>query len=501
MSFFYSNNSLISCIKNLFVWDTITRNWTAVGSTYTWAYSKGNITWPASGTTNTAIFNGPAGIVPIQSTGVAANSLQFLVSNYIISGGTLTLNGTTPTINTVGDATISATINGTSGLNKVGAGTLILSGTNSYTGNSSVSAGTLQFGNGGTGGTVPSGNISLSQTGNVAFNYSNNRTINNTFTLTSDSSIGGILKSGTGTLTLQGTQHVRAVATTPGSGSLLIVGTLTLGRSTSETYDSSITAAASTAITITGSVAKSTTSGGSFLYKFGGGTLYLGNATGVAFSELIASGGALDIVGSLQATLKGKRILFYAGVDPVLQANGSYTPAALGDSQNNVGWFTSTSDGGFAARSGPLTVNIASGTTLTYRTSFPPNTQAGFIASGRTLVFGSETSDNVVTLQNPLNLAGGTQTIKVVGNANPNNAAVLAGVISNGGIIKTGTGMLTLNGNNAYSGNTTVNAGTLKAGNANAFGTGSVTVNSGATLDRAGFNITNTIINNGGTVI
>jgi hypothetical protein len=52
-----------------------------------------------------------------------------------------------------------------------------------------------------------------------------------------------------------------------------------------------------------------------------------------------------------------------------------------------------------------------------------------------------------------------------------------------------------------YTGGTTINAGTLTLGNITALGTGSVTVNAGATLNRGGFAIANTIINNGGTVI
>jgi outer membrane autotransporter protein len=60
-----------------------------------------------------------------------------------------------------------------------------------------------------------------------------------------------------------------------------------------------------------------------------------------------------------------------------------------------------------------------------------------------------------------------------------------------GGLIKIGTGTLTLSGANAYTGPTMVNAGTLQAGAVNAFSSASAfTVASGATLDLAGFNQT-----------
>jgi outer membrane autotransporter protein len=58
-----------------------------------------------------------------------------------------------------------------------------------------------------------------------------------------------------------------------------------------------------------------------------------------------------------------------------------------------------------------------------------------------------------------------------------------------GGLIKIGTGTLTLSGANTYTGPTMVNAGTLQAGAVNAFSSASAfTVASGATLDLAGFN-------------
>src|SRR5215813_11579215 len=93
----------------------------------------------------------------------------------------------------------------------------------------------------------------------------------------------------------------------------------------------------------------------------------------------------------------------------------------------------------------------------------------------------------------------GSNLLTVGGN---NLSTTVSGVISDcgdsgsdcsnaGGLIKIGTGTLTLSGANTYTGPTMVNAGTLQAGAVNAFSSASAfTVASGATLDLAGFDQT-----------
>ena len=80
---------------------------------------------------------------------------------------------------------------------------------------------------------------------------------------------------------------------------------------------------------------------------------------------------------------------------------------------------------------------------------------------------------------------------------NVNNAignGTLSGTLSGAGnITKSGSGWLTLSGNNTYTGTTTVSAGTLKVGSATALGAnGGVTVASGAAMDLNGQTLTST---------
>ncbi|NCX97209.1 MAG: hypothetical protein EBX35_01075, partial [Planctomycetia bacterium] len=74
-----------------------------------------------------------------------------------------------------------------------------------------------------------------------------------------------------------------------------------------------------------------------------------------------------------------------------------------------------------------------------------------------------------------VNLASGSQTFAgLLGGAGTNE--------SNLGLVKSGAGLLTLGGQNTYSGGTTVTAGTLVAPNASALGLGDVTIAAGGTL-------------------
>lgn len=167
-------------------WDTNT--------TANWWNGSASVNWPApGGTDDDAVFGGTAGTVTV--TTATANDIGFSATGYTLAGGTLTLNGTTPTIanNSGIDATVSSVIAGAGGLKKDGAGILTLAGTNTYTGVTTVNAGTVvvqnnaAFGASGNSITVASG-AAVDMGGNLAANALNQGT--RVFTV-SGSGVGG----------------------------------------------------------------------------------------------------------------------------------------------------------------------------------------------------------------------------------------------------------------------------------------------------------------------
>ena len=70
----------------------------------------------------------------------------------------------------------------------------------------------------------------------------------------------------------------------------------------------------------------------------------------------------------------------------------------------------------------------------------------------------------------------------------PESPTTMGGIIAGtGGLTKSGSGRLTINGNNSYSGATSLNAGTVAIGSDTAFGTSAVKLG-GAIVQTAAWN-------------
>jgi fibronectin-binding autotransporter adhesin len=175
-------------------WDTATAGWTAdAGVT--------NEAWPISSTgDDDASFGDTGGPVIIDDGGITANGIAFESAGYILSGGTLTLDGSSPGIATNGNATIGSIIDGTAGLAKTGTETLSLTAANTYTGTTNIGGGTL-FLSGGGNRLATAGSLAFSADGTLDLG-ANPQTLANLSILTAAASTKGIITNGT--LTLDG---------------------------------------------------------------------------------------------------------------------------------------------------------------------------------------------------------------------------------------------------------------------------------------------------------
>ena len=99
------------------------------------------------------------------------------------------------------DMVVSGSIYGSGSINKTGNGRVILSGNNSYTGTTTVAAGELQIGDGGTSGSLGSGDVTLANNASIAFDRSDDIGLH--ISIQGD---GNLIKRGAGTLTVNETQ-------------------------------------------------------------------------------------------------------------------------------------------------------------------------------------------------------------------------------------------------------------------------------------------------------
>ena len=373
--------------------------------------------------TNDAVFAGTAGTVSVSGT-INVHHILFNTSGYNFTGGTLRLQGVTPTITATAGVTTTfgSVIAGTVGLAKAGAGTTILTGANTYSGGTTIGAGTLQVGSGGTAGTLGSGVVL--NNGTLAFNRSNALSVANAIGGT-----GAVTKSGAGTTTLTGA-NTYAGTTTISAGTLQIggggtVGTLGTGavvNNATLSFNRSDTLAVANAINGSGNLSKA-----------GAGTTILTGSNNYAGTTTISAGTLQVGDGGSNGTLGGGAIvdngtLSFNRSDAIVVAN------AVGGSGRIV-----QAGAGTTVLTG---VNTYAGTTTI---------SAGTLQVGNGGGTGS--------------LGTGAVTNNAALNFNRNNALTVANAISGSGTVsQSGTGTTILTGTNAYTGTTTIAAGTLAGG-------------------------------------
>ncbi len=123
--------------------------WSLTGSN--WWTGASDVPWPNTSSYAAQFGAGSGGAtaysVTLGTAGVTAGGITFQNQAYTLTGSTLTLGGSTPTVTVNASAgTIASVIAGTAGLTKNGAGTLTLANSSGYRGSTVVSAGVLQLG-------------------------------------------------------------------------------------------------------------------------------------------------------------------------------------------------------------------------------------------------------------------------------------------------------------------------------------------------------------------
>ncbi|RYZ08280.1 MAG: hypothetical protein EOO24_10570, partial [Comamonadaceae bacterium] len=455
----------------------------------------------AADLSNTTTVNNAGGRVYVNGlTGAGAIGTLSGAGDVVLGGSALSIGGlnTTTTISGVISDTATAipyaaAVTATGGrITKVGTGRLTLTGANTYTGLTTINGGTLAI-NGSVAGSVLA---------------------NNGGTLGGSGSIGGDVTIGKGATLSPGNSP----------GTLTVGGNLTLAAGSTSVFE-----------------------------------LGQSGAVGGTSNDLVSVGGNLTLDGALQATASSAgfyRLFNYGVTNPAATLSGSFATTNV----TGTGGFTAASQqiSTTAASAGnPGQVNLSvlgAGQNLQFWNGSASKAGSGLVGgSGTWSGFGSNWTDaqgatasnwlgsvavfagpasGTVTVQGPqsfdtmqfstdgyslvagtngtLGLAPSTGTSGTI-NTDAGIGASIAAAIVNGpgagtGLVKVGSGTLTLSGANTYSGGTTVNEGILVAASNSALGTGAAVVDNtlahGATLQvDKGLSLSNVItLNNGGTL-
>jgi autotransporter-associated beta strand protein len=473
------------------------------------------------------------------STTISAGTLQLGngTPSGSLSSSTLTDNGVL-VFNRSDSPTYSGAINGSGSLVQAGAGVLTLLGSNTYTGGTTISAGTLQVGNGAAAGALGTG--PMNDSGALVFNLSGAATFAGAI-----SGNGSLTQAGTGVLTLLGNSSFRGSVTI--SAGVLQVGNggsgASIGGSISVLDNGSLVFNHTDSTALVGAVSGSggLTQAGTGLLTLTGGNCYSGSTTISAGTLQVGSGGSGASIDGSSGVLDNGSLVFNHNdcteFDGVISGSGTLTQTGTGililTASNTYSGSTTVSAGtlqvggsgsGEFLRSPSVSLSTT-GAALVFHQS-DSLTYSGVVSGSGNL---TKAGPGILTLLGNSTYSGGTTISRgtlQVGNGgsngsiggsssvldngslvfNLNNSVSFSPVVSgSGGLTQAGAGVLTLLGNNIFSGGATISAGTIQVGNGGASGslTGEVAVAGGGALvlDRSDNVSMNLSLNGPGTLV
>ncbi|HAB3706541.1 TPA: fibronectin-binding autotransporter adhesin ShdA [Salmonella enterica subsp. enterica serovar Choleraesuis] len=391
--------------------------------------------------------------------------------------GTFTVDaGSTFTVTSELDETTATSNWNGSKLTKQGDGTLILSNTGNDYGDTEIDGGILAAKDAAALGT---GDVTITESATLALSQG---TLDNNVT-----GEGQIVKSGSdelivtgdntysGGTTISGGTLTADHADSLGTGAVANSGVLQVGEGELE---NTLSGSGSLVKTGTGEL---TLSGDN---TYSGGTTITGGTLTADYADSLGSGdidnsGVLKVgEGDLENTLSGSGSLVKTGTGELtLSGNNTYSGGTTitggtltADHADSLGTGTIANNGVLQVGEGELE-NTLSGTGSLVKTGTGELTLSGdnTYSGGTTITGGTLTADHADSL--------GTGAIANSGVLQVGEGELENTLSGSGSLVKTGTGELTLNGDNDYSGGTTIDDGVLIADHADSLGTGAVANN------------------------
>ncbi len=393
--------------------------------------------------------------------------------------------------------TLDNNVTGEGQIVKSGSDELIVTGDNNYSGGTTITGGTLTADHADSLGTGTIANSGVLQVGEGE--------LKNTL-----SGSGSLVKTGTGELTLSGDNTYSGGTTISGgtltadhadslgSGDIDNSGVLKVGEGE---LKNTLSGSGSLVKTGTGEL----TLGGDNTYSGGttitGGTLTADHADSLGSGDIDNSGVLQVGEGELENTLSGSGSLVKTGTGELtLSGDNTYSGGTTiiggtltADHADSLGTGSVANSGVLQVGEGELE-NTLSGSGSLVKTGTGELTLSGdnSYSGGTTIIGGTLTADHADSL--------GTGAVANSGVLQVGEGELENTLSGSGSLVKTGTGELTLGGDNSYSGDTTIADGTLIAANVNALGSGNIDNSGTLMLDANGaFELANVTTHSGAT--